>query len=132
MIKNKEAEAPILVLNNQSMATGYHRGSKLIKDDKSLIEELTTTNLEYKKVNLFLINEIEVLRKENLFLKNELCKHVKSADPNAVNSGNSIKPSEQEKDYTVDLTRYVFSDNDSDSDDSIKGNRPPLEFTVDS
>ncbi len=39
-------------------------GSKLEKDEKSIIEELSTTNAEFKKVNSFLVNEIEQLKKE--------------------------------------------------------------------
>jgi hypothetical protein len=46
----------------------------LNKDDKAVLEELSTTNVEYKKVNTFLINEIEKLKKENDFLKVELLK----------------------------------------------------------
>ena len=49
-------------------------GSKLEKDEKSIIEELSTTNAEFKKVNSFLVNEIEQLKKENDFLKVELIK----------------------------------------------------------
>jgi hypothetical protein len=119
-------------MNNPNTTGGYYRGSKLTKDDKSLIEELTTTNLEFKKVNLFLINEIESLRKENLFLKSELLKQMKTIDPNTIiNSNNLTKASEQEKEYSVDLTKYMFSDNESDSDESLKSNRPPMEYFID-
>ena len=54
--------------------TRFKHASKLYKDDKSIIEELSTTNGEFKKVNEFLINEIEQLKKENDFLKVELLK----------------------------------------------------------
>lgn len=50
------------------------QGSKLDKDEKSIIEELSTTNAEFKKVNSFLVDEIEQLKKENDFLKVELIK----------------------------------------------------------
>jgi hypothetical protein len=53
---------------------GLIQGSKLQKDSKSIIEELSTANCEYKKVNCFLINEIEILKKENDYLKVELLK----------------------------------------------------------
>ncbi|CAF1116589.1 unnamed protein product, partial [Brachionus calyciflorus] len=52
----------------------YRHASKLNKDDKSIIEELSTKNGEFNKVNQFLINEIEQLKKENDFLKVELLK----------------------------------------------------------
>ena len=54
----------------------HHRfnGSKLEKDEKSTIEELSTSNAEFKKVNSFLVNEIDELKKENDFLKVELIK----------------------------------------------------------
>lgn len=47
---------------------------KLDKDDKALIEELATTNAEYKKVNSYLADEIEQLKRENDQLKVELVK----------------------------------------------------------
>lgn len=46
----------------------------MYKDNKSIIEELSTTNGEFKKVNEFLITEIEQLKRENDFLKVELLK----------------------------------------------------------
>jgi hypothetical protein len=59
-------------VSNQS--NKFKHGLKLNKDEKAVIEELSTTNVEYKKVNTFLINEIEKLKKENDFLKVELLK----------------------------------------------------------
>jgi hypothetical protein len=52
----------------------FKSGSKLDKDDKSVMEELSTTNAEFKKVNEYLINEIEHLKRENDYLKVELLK----------------------------------------------------------
>ena len=46
----------------------------MLKDERSVIEELVTTNREYKKVNTFLVNEIEQLKQENEQLKVELLK----------------------------------------------------------
>lgn len=51
-----------------------HGRKKLDKDDKSIIEELATTNAEYKKVNSYLADEIEQLKRENDLLKVELIK----------------------------------------------------------
>lgn len=47
---------------------------KLDKDESSIIEELSTTNAEYKKVNSYLVSEIEQLKRENDLLKIELIK----------------------------------------------------------
>lgn len=47
---------------------------KLDKDESSIIEELSTTNAEYKKVNSHLASEIEQLKRENDLLKIELIK----------------------------------------------------------
>ena len=61
--------------NHPAMATMFvHGRKKLDKDDKSIIEELATTNAEYKKVNSFLSDEIELLKRENDLLKFELIK----------------------------------------------------------
>lgn len=57
-----------------SSSVAYKRGLKLDKDEKSIIEELSTTNAEYKNINIFLINEIEQLKRENDYLKVELLK----------------------------------------------------------
>ncbi len=59
---------------NETDAMFIHGRKKLDKDDKSIIEELATTNAEYKKVNSFLADEIEQLKRENDLLKVELIK----------------------------------------------------------
>ena len=59
---------------NEAEAMFIHGRKKLDKDDKSIIEELTTTNAEYKKVNSYLADEIEQLKRENDLLKVELIK----------------------------------------------------------
>jgi hypothetical protein len=47
---------------------------KLDKDDQLKIEELSTTNAAYKKVNSLLAGEIEQLKRENDLLKMRLVK----------------------------------------------------------
>lgn len=66
----------VLVQNSSKFVSisQFNNASKVTKNDKLIIEELSTTNGEYKKVNEFLINEIELLKKENDFLKVELLK----------------------------------------------------------
>ncbi len=107
---------------------GYSRGSKLLKDDKSVIEELTTARNEFKKVNRFLIDEIESLKNENVFLKSELSKCFLSTRETSP----SVKSEEElinSKERSLDLTKYIDSDSNDQSDDDIL---PPFEFTVDS
>ncbi len=58
----------------EAEAMFIHGRKKLDKDDKSIIEELATTNAEYKKVNSYLADEIEQLKRENDLLKVELIK----------------------------------------------------------
>ena len=89
-----------------------------------MIEELTTARNEYKKVNQFLIDEIELLKKENVYLKSELTKYILNSQ-----SSESNITDNNDKEASVDLTKYIDSDENSDSDDN---NLPPLEFTVDS
>lgn len=74
---NKNKRDKELSNNNSNNHNGHqqkYKGSKLNKDDKAILEELSTTNVEYKKVNTFLVNEIEKLKQENDFLKVELLK----------------------------------------------------------
>lgn len=72
-------------------STGY---LKLEKDGRSVLEELSTTNAEYKKVNSFLIDEIEQLKRENEFLKSELLKISSSSASSSVHSSqNSLRSS---------------------------------------
>ncbi len=106
---------------------GYSHGSKLLKDDKSVIEELTTARNEFKKVNRFLIDEIESLKNENVFLKSELSKCLLST----IEISASVKSEElsNSKERSLDLTKYIDSDSNDQSDDDIL---PPFEFTVDS
>jgi hypothetical protein len=122
--------------------TGYSHGAKLLKDDKSVIEELTTARNEFKKVNQFLIDEIESLKKENVYLKSELSRYVlcssqTSSSSSSINNKSSITKNDDSSFNTstieidkqsIDLTKYIDSEG-SDSDDN---NSPPLEFTVDS
>ena len=109
---------------------GYSRGSKLLKDDKSVIEELTTARNEFKKVNRFLIDEIESLKNENVFLKSELSKYLLSMS----GISNSVKNDElnNSKERSLDLTKYIDSDSNDQSDDETSDSLPPFEFTVDS
>ena len=68
---DKQPDSPGSV---ESDSMFVHGRKKLDKDEKSIIEELSTTNAEYKKVNTYLANEIEQLKQENDFLKIELIK----------------------------------------------------------
>jgi hypothetical protein len=70
-VVSDDDQAPVLI---EHSVNGLIQGSKLQKDSNSIIEELSTANCEYKKVNCFLINEIELLKKENDYLKVELLK----------------------------------------------------------
>lgn len=63
---------------------------KLEKDGKIVIEELSTNNAEYKKVNSFLIEEIENLKRENEFLKSELLKMHSSLNMSQNSSRSSL------------------------------------------
>ena len=81
--------------------------TKLDKDRGSIIEELSTTNAEYKKVNTFLINEIEQLKKENDYLKVELIKMHMSESLNGEATGFDDKNEiieEAENSYTLSST----------------------------
>lgn len=60
--------------NKSNKSGSFKVGAKLEKDEKSVLEELSTTNAEFKKVNEYLINEIEQLKRENDYLKVELLK----------------------------------------------------------
>lgn len=59
---------------NQQESMFVQGRKKLDKDESSIIEELSTTNAEYKKVNSYLATEIEQLKRENDLLKIELIK----------------------------------------------------------
>lgn len=84
---NKCDQSPVIIeycFNNDNVTINtkkqhqeamlIHSRKKLDKDDKSIIEELSTTNAEYKKVNSFLADEIAQLKRENDQLKVELIK----------------------------------------------------------
>lgn len=72
---HKQNESVLFQNSSKSIPIAqFNHASKVTKNDKLMIEELSTTNGEYKKVNEFLINEIELLKKENDFLKVELLK----------------------------------------------------------
>lgn len=125
--KNKEVDA--------SLQHAFS-GSKLVKDDKSKIEELKTVNIELKRINMNLMNEIENFRKENDYLKAEITRLVKIAcraqeDINEVNGSAATDNDAIAVVNDIDLSKYMNSD-ESDSDESTKSNMPPLEFTIDS
>lgn len=72
-----------------------HGRKKLNKDEKSLIEELATTNAEYKKVNSYLADEIEQLKRENDLLKVELIKiHMSDSLTSSDSSASSVNPND--------------------------------------
>lgn len=82
--KSKELQSlqAVVIQPNSSHnhQTKFRHGSKLSKDEKCVLEELSTSNAEFKKVNAYLANEIEELKKENEFLKVELIKAKLSDD----------------------------------------------------
>lgn len=96
----------------------YKNASKLNKDDKSIIEELSTTNGEYKKVNEFLINEIEQLKKENDFLKVELLKiHMNDSLNDLSSSDNANSSSISNSSSSILTTNSNLNGSSSSSND---------------
>jgi hypothetical protein len=93
----------------------------LDKNEKIIIEELSTTNAEFKKVNSFLVNEIEQLKKENDFLKVELIKlHMndsltsnESSICNDLNSTASSSSSSTQNSSTNNENSYTSSSSSS-------------------
>lgn len=102
---NKCDQSPVIIeycFNNDNVTINtkqnqdamlIHGRKKLDKDDKSIIEELSTTNAEYKKVNSFLADEIAQLKRENDQLKVELIKvHMSDSLTSSDSSVGSIEP----------------------------------------
>ena len=92
-IKKKNQIESLISKNRRESSSKFVQSSKLSninnvtckieKDDKISFEELSDTNTEYKKINTFLIEEIEDLKRENEFLKSELLKiHASSSNLN--------------------------------------------------
>lgn len=158
MIKSKNLDFSV---SGSASTQGYSHGLKLLKDDKSVIEELTTARNEFKKVNQFLIDEIESLKNENIYLKSELSKYVLNcSEETTTNTSNSVNISNMndsfskndesssstttltsatnvekkmnDKERSLDLTKYIDSEDDNDEEDDDNTNLPPFEFTVDS
>jgi tetratricopeptide (TPR) repeat protein len=130
IIKQKDIDSAVVILNQslstQSPQSSISNGTKLHKDDKSIIEELKVTNTEYKKLNSFLIDEISQLKHENSYLKEEMKQLV---NLNENNHEQTIK------NEAIDLSKYIDSDeddNDADYDDDGDIYKRPIEFTVDS
>lgn len=115
---------------------------KLVKSSDSVIEELTTTNSEYRKVNTFLVDEIEQLKNENDYLKVELLKiHAVMSSNNSASSNGSITSSMMHTSSSTDsgcanggiLGRSSSHDNDHTSTekfskDKINDGEPVADF----
>lgn len=82
--------------NTECDSMYVHGRKKLDKDEKSIIEELATTNAEYKKVNSYLADEIEQLKRENDLLKVELIKvHMSDSLTSSDSSASSVNTNDQ-------------------------------------
>lgn len=111
-------------------------GSKLLKDERSVIEELVTTNKEYRKVNTFLVNEIELLKQENEQLKVELLKlnmssgreSMTSADMAMAMNSNSEQVKAIYDKYSLDSIDATFVSDQEDLHHQHKIGGDELEF----
>lgn len=130
IVRQRDIDSAVVILSQSSpipqRSTGntlstISNGTKLHKDDKSIIEELQVTNTEYKKLNSFLIDEISQLKHENSYLKEEMKRLVN------INEDSNEKTLKNE---AIDLSKYIDSDEDDDDEEDIY--KRPIEFTVDS
>lgn len=112
-----------------------HGRKKLDKDDKSIIEELSTTNAEYKKVNSYLADEIEQLKKENDQLKVELIKihmsdSLTSSDSsisatNAPDTNNMVSSSTPKQMHRNSIRSNFLNSSDNGNEASVPCNTTP-------